>query len=105
MRSTGQTGPNTTVPFTPEPELPATVVNGAVVPTGRLGLVVVVSAGADPPEGAGDVGGGGAVVVGGAWPWDRNAEALLPQAAPSMATVSTRAANRTLWGGERTVPV
>ena len=66
MRSTGQTGPNTTVPFTPETELPATVVDGAVVTTGRPRLVVAVSAGTDPREGSGDVDGGGTVVVGGA---------------------------------------
>jgi hypothetical protein len=68
MRSTGQTGPNTTVPFTPEPAFPTTVVAGAVVTTGRPGLVVVVvvvvGAGTDPPAGSGDVDGGDAVVVG-----------------------------------------
>jgi len=106
MRSTGQTGPNTTVPFTPEPEALATVVGGGLVATGRSGWVVVVRAGRGPAEGSGEVDdGGGAVVVGGLPPSDRNAESWLPQPAPRRATVIPSAGSRSLRGRERTVPV
>jgi len=106
MRSTGQTGPNTTVPFTPEPEGLASVVGGGLVATGRSGSVVVVRAGRDPPEGSGEVDdGAGAVVVGGLPPSDRNAEPWLPQPATRRAAVTPSAGNRSLRGRERTVPV
>jgi len=104
MRSTGQTGPITTEPFTPEPEPPGTVVGSDGVTTGRLILVVVARAGREPPEGSGEDD-GGSVVVALARPSDRNAEFWFPQAAPRRVTATTRAKNRSLRSGERTSPV
>lgn len=105
MRSAGQTGPNTTVPFTPEPERTGTMVGGAVVASRRPTVVVVVSAGREAPEGSGTVDDVGAVAVGRAWPPDRNAESCLPQAVPRRRAVTTRLENRSLRIGKRTSTV
>lgn len=97
IRSTGQTGPNSTVPVTPEPALapapapaPGTVVAGAVVTTGRPTPVVVVGASLEPEDPTNVVEGASVVVR---LAPDRNAASWLPQAAPAKVMVITRAEN------------
>lgn len=82
IRSTGQTGLNSTVPFTPEPA-PAGVVVEAV-----RGLVVEDVAGTVVVPAARVVG-VDMVVVERRWPSLLNADSALPQATPRVSIITT----------------